>query len=443
MHIKINILKCSIKFYKWQMLITCESYTIVVYLHSHMLSAATSLYKNAFTGLTKNTWLLSLVMLVNRSGTMVIPFMTIYCTQQLHFTLPQAGIVMALFGAGAIVGAYIGGNSTDKFGFYTQQVISLILGGMMFIVVGFLKTYESLCIGTFILSVCNESFRPANAAAVAFYSNDNNKTRSFSLNRLAINMGWAVGGTVGGLLASVNYHSLFWVDGSTNIFAALLLLKLLPYGKSKSTKPIQTNKKKAYLDKYYILFIIITFFFASCFFQLFTMQPVFFKTQWKFNEAFIGFLMALNGIIIVIAEMILVYKLERRKRITFFIRLGFIISAISFATLNTLPAGYITAIIVIMLITFGEMFSMPFMNTFWIERSNDNNRGQYAALYAIAWSIAQIAAPLYGSYVAASSGFKMLWWIDAGVCLIAALSILLLEKSIITSRPVELTSVAS
>ena len=117
-----------------------------------MLSAATSLYKNAFTGLTKNTWLLSIVMLVNRSGTMVIPFMTIYCTQKLHFSLPQAGIVMALFGAGAIVGAYIGGNSTDKFGFYTQQLASLLLGGVMFIVVGFLKTYESLCIGTFILS---------------------------------------------------------------------------------------------------------------------------------------------------------------------------------------------------------------------------------------------------------------------------------------------------
>ena len=406
-----------------------------------MLSAATSLYKNAFTGLTKNTWLLSLVMLVNRSGTMVIPFMTIYCTQQLHFTLPQAGIVMALFGAGAIVGAYIGGNSTDRFGFYAQQVISLILGGMMFIVVGFLKTFESLCIGTFILSVCNESFRPANAAAVAFYSNDDNKTRSFSLNRLAINLGWAVGGTVGGLLASVNYHSLFWVDGSTNILAALLLLKLLPFAKSKSIKTIKTEKKKAYLDRHYIIFIIITFFFASCFFQLFTMQPVFFKTQWKFNEAFIGFLMALNGIIIVITEMILVYKLERKKLITFFIRLGFIISAISFVSLNILPAGYLTAVVAIILITIGEMFSMPFMNTFWIERSDDNNRGQYAALYAIAWSIAQIAAPLYGSYVAASSGFKTLWWIDACVCLIAALSILMLEQKLKSSKNTELAAI--
>src|SRR6476661_6383556 len=123
-----------------------------------MLSATASLYKNAFKGLSRNTWFLSLVMLVNRSGTMVIPFMTMYCTQKLHFTLPQAGTVMALFGAGAIAGAFIGGRITDRFGFYRQQLASLLLGGIMFLIMGFLKTYLSLCIGTFILSLCNESF---------------------------------------------------------------------------------------------------------------------------------------------------------------------------------------------------------------------------------------------------------------------------------------------
>ena len=81
-----------------------------------MLSAARRLYIDAYTGLSRNTWYLTIVMLINRSGTMVIPFMTIYCTQKLHFTLTQAGFVMGLFGFGAIVGALIGGRVTDKFG---------------------------------------------------------------------------------------------------------------------------------------------------------------------------------------------------------------------------------------------------------------------------------------------------------------------------------------
>lgn len=398
-----------------------------------MLSATASLYKNAFTGLSKNTWYLSAVMLVNRSGTMVIPFMTMYCTQQLHFSLTQAGIVMALFGAGAIAGAYIGGRITDRFGFYIQQLTSLMLGGIMFLITGFLHTYLSLCAGTFILSLCNESFRPANAAAIAYYSEPENRTRSYSLNRLAINLGWALGGAIGGLLASINYHLLFWVDGCTNIIAALLLFKLLPYAKSKVPQSGIKDKpiiKRAYTDKFYVAFIIITFFFAACFFQLFTIQPVFFKTKWHFNEAFIGFLMALNGIIIVFTEMILIYSVEGKKINTFFIRIGFFVSGISFACLNILPPSPFSAIISITLITVGEMLSMPFMNSFWIQRSSLHNRGEYAALYAIAWSVAQIAAPLSGSQVAASYGFTTLWWILTFACVCASISILLLEQQI-------------
>ena len=409
-----------------------------------MLSATASLYKNAFRGLSKNTWYLSIVMLVNRSGTMVIPFMTMYCTQQLHFSLPQAGTVMALFGAGAIAGAFIGGRITDRFGFYSQQLASLLLGGIMFLITGFLKTYLSLCIGTFILSLCNESFRPANAAAIAWYSAPENRTRSYSLNRLAINLGWAFGGALGGVLASINYHLLFWVDGSTNIIAALLLFKLLPYAHSKTSvvkdKPV--IKQRAYTDKFYIAFIAITFFFASCFFQWFTVQPVFLKTKWHYNEVFIGILMALNGVVIVLIEMILVYSLEGRKLNTFFIRIGFFIAGISFACLNILPPSHFTAIFSVMLVTIGEMLSMPFMNSFWIQRSSLHNRGEYAALYAIAWSVAQIAAPLSGTRIAAAYSFTMLWWILSAVCVVASISILLLEQKIKSSeKSVVITSV--
>src|SRR4051812_12150119 len=145
------------------------------------------------------------------------------------------------------------------------------------------------------------------------YSKQENRTRSYSLNRLAINLGWAVGGAVGGFLASINYKLLFWVDGCTNIAAALLLLRLLS-PVTTGTKHLQEKrtiiKQPAYRDKIYIVFIVLTILFAACFFQVFTILPVFYKTQWHFNEQFIGILMALNGIIIVLIEMILVYSLE-------------------------------------------------------------------------------------------------------------------------------------
>ncbi len=59
---------------------------------------------------------------------MVIPFLTVYLTQK-GYTLTEAGIVMACFGVGAIVGGYIGGKLTDRFGFYWVQVFSILHNG--------------------------------------------------------------------------------------------------------------------------------------------------------------------------------------------------------------------------------------------------------------------------------------------------------------------------
>src|SRR5215213_9506141 len=187
-----------------------------------MLTASIQLYKNAYSGLSRQMWWLALVTFINRSGTMVIPFLSVYLTSK-GYTLAQAGYVMAAFGGGAILGAYIGGIVTDRFGHFYVQVFSLLLNGILFIVLGQMRTFWQITICIFILSTLGEAFRPANSAAIAAYSNESNRTRCYSLNRLAINLGWAVGPAIGGLLASIEYALLFWVDGLTCIIASLLL----------------------------------------------------------------------------------------------------------------------------------------------------------------------------------------------------------------------------
>src|SRR6478735_5837192 len=100
-----------------------------------MLQASAQLYKNAYSGIPRPVWWLAVVMFVNRCGTMVIPFMTVYLTTQ-GFTLSEAGYVMGAFGAGSIIGSYVGGKLTDRIGSFHVQVFSLLLNGLMFIVLG-------------------------------------------------------------------------------------------------------------------------------------------------------------------------------------------------------------------------------------------------------------------------------------------------------------------
>lgn len=392
---------------------------------SAMISGAASLYKKAYGGLSKGTWWLSLVMLVNRSGTMVVPFMTMYLTQHYGASIEKAGFVMSLFGLGAIVGSLAGGKLVDTVGYYYVQLFALIFGGAMFIILGQVHSYIGICVCTFILAILNESFRPANTVAIAHYSKEQNRTRSYSLNRLAINLGWAVGGAMGGLIASFDYNLLFWVDGITNLLAACLLyITLSPKRNSETevkTKEKNVIRNSVYKDRTYLSFVILVFFFALCFFQLFTTIPVFFKENFHLTVLFIGMIMALNGLIIALFEMITIFSLEGKRPSLHFIAGGSLLVALSFLLLNLPSVNYgMIALLSMVILTFGEILAMPFMNAYWIARTVRNNRGQYAALYSVAWALAQTIGPYAGSFVAGHFGYKLLWFSVGGICMLLA-----------------------
>ena len=392
-----------------------------------MIAKTFTAYRNAYTGLSRETWLLSLIMLINRSGTMVVPFLTLYLTSpQMGYSIGEAGFVFGCFGAGAFAGAYFGGRLTDKIGFFKVQVAALVGGAALFLVLGQMKTLPSICLVTFLLSFVNEAFRPANSTAIAYYSTPENRTRSYSLNRLAVNLGWAVGSAFGGIIAKFSYQWLFWLDGFTNFFAALLLWKFLRMAasaKGAQNKEVREYhlRESAYQDTPYLVFIILVTLFAACFFQLFTNVSVYFRQELHFSEPFIGLLMALNGLIIVLVEMVVIHRLEGKRHQMVFIGAGVAMVAAFFLLMGVGPVGPAIAILLIVLITFGEILAMPFMNSFWIARSSEHNRGQYAALYTMAWSAAQTLGPMLSAQLAERSGFRFTWFVIGGLCMLVAI----------------------
>ena len=398
-----------------------------------MIKRTISLYKTSFKGLSKEAWLLSLIMLINRSGTMVLPFMTLYLTgPEMKRSLTDAGIVMGLFGLGSIIGAFFGGKFSDKIGFHKVQLFTLFFGGILFLVLGQVKSYPLICICTFLLSMVNEAFRPANSSAIAFYSTPENRTRSYSLNRLAINFGWAVGASIGGLIASYDYELLFWVDGFTNIIAALFLFYFLNpiiFIKKESQVIKKTGHSlSAYRDKPYLWFLVLKLLFACCFVQLFTTIPKYFRDNLLLDESYIGLIMAINGIIIVAIEMVLVYTLEKKNKDMRYIIIGIVCCACAFLSLLIPGNAKFISLIMILFITVGEIMAMPFMNSFWIKRTNEQNRGQYAALYTIAWGIANTLGPFLCSALVEATSFKVMFIVVGAVLLTSAFGFIKLAQ---------------
>jgi predicted MFS family arabinose efflux permease len=258
---------------------------------------------------------------------------------------------------------------------------------------------------------------------------------------LAINLGWAVGSAVGGILAEIDYELLFWVDGGTNIVAAIMLWVFLR--PSKQIVPVKKEiivpdpRHSAYRDTTYLWFILLTILFAMCFFQVFMNMPLYYNKDAHFSEKEIGFINCINGVLIAIVEVAMVFKLEGRRSNMFYIVRGVTLVGVSFCMLNLFHVTPLIASLAVIILTVGEMLSMPFMNTYWINRSADHNRGQYAGLYTIAWSIAQTLGPFAGAQIAEHGGFTTLWWATGGLCFATAIVFALLGGEKLRMRSVK------
>jgi len=382
-------------------------------------------YINSFRGLSKEVWWLALVTLINRAGTMVIPFLSLYLTQDRGFTLENVGVIMSCFGLGSLVGSWLGGKLTDIFGYYKVMFISLLLTGLMFIWVQLLESYVVFCFGIFILMVIADAFRPATFVALSAYSKQENKTRSVTLIRLAINLGFSAGPAIGGvIIASIGYFGLFWVDGITCILAAILLLFVLNPKKAKEMDTLKnTAPSSAYKDTSYLLFIGAMVLFGFIFVQYFSTVPLFYSSERALSEFQIGLLLAMNGFLIFAFEMPLIKYLESRpfSKVTQII-IGLVLTAFSFFFL-TFGSWIGLLVIGMVFMTIGEMIAFPFSNAFAMDRSRRGKQGEYMALYSISFSISHIFAHNSGMLSIANLGFKTTWY---GAMIIGALGILLL-----------------
>jgi predicted MFS family arabinose efflux permease len=243
--------------------------------------------------------------------------------------------------------------------------------------------------------VIADMFRPAMFVSLGAYAKPENRTRALTLVRLAINLGFAAGPALGGLLImSVGYKGLFWVDGATCILAiSIFWLLVKEKKKSKFTDkehPGEVLTHSVFKDTPFWIFLTGTLITGILFFQLFTTIPLYHKEQFNLSEFQTGLLLTLNGVLIFFLEMPIVsyiekHKINKVKVITF----GALAMAISmYLLLINNWAGIL--IIMMLFMTFGEMFAFPFSNSFAMSRAPKGHEGRYMAIFTMSYSSAHI-----------------------------------------------------
>jgi predicted MFS family arabinose efflux permease len=396
-------------------------------------------YINTFKGLSREVWWLSLITFINRSGTMVIPFLSLYLNKSLDISIPNIGWIMSFFGLGSLVGTWIGGKLTDKIGYYKVMFVSLVLTGIFFVLLQYITTFEGFCIGIFLVMLVADAFRPAMFVALSAYSKPKNKTRSVTLIRLAINLGFSAGPAIGGLIITgIGYQGLFWMDGVTCVLAAVLLVQVLHPKKAKIQDEVKVeNPISVYSDKAFWVFFVAMFIFGFVFLQYFSTMPLYYKDAHHLSELEIGLLMGFNGFFIFLFEMPLIKWLEDSKKDKVkLIAIGLFFVAMSFVVLN-LTSWIGILILGMFLMTIGEMIAFPFSNAFAVERAKKGNQGEYMALYSISFSLAHIFSHNAGMQMLDKFGFEFTWNVITIIALVGVAILFLLmvllknEKSVL------------
>ena len=373
-------------------------------------------YKQSFSGLSREVWLIALMTLINRTGTMVLPFLSLYTVTSLGFSLTQVGSLMMFFGLGSFIGSWIGGRLTDRIGFYNIIFCSLLLTGVAFFFLQYIKTFEAMCAGIFLTMCIADTFRPAMFVALKSYSKPENKTRSLTLIRLAINLGFTLGPALGGLIiASIGFPGLFWIDAFTCVAAAILFVMTLKNRanfkpKKEDIIKDKLNKRTVFNDKIYWIFLICVFIIGVLFLQLFSVFPIYWADVFELNELQIGLFLSFNGFLVFLLEMPLVTNAEKTKysemQILFF---SLILFAMAYFVL-LLPDYLIFSVAFIVLLSFGEMYGFPFTNSFAMDRAPKGREGRYLAIYSMAFSMAHIIGPKTGMYLIDNYGYKYNWF---------------------------------
>jgi predicted MFS family arabinose efflux permease len=365
-------------------------------------------YRQSFTGLPRAAWVLATVSMVNRSGTMVLPFLILYLTKERDFTAIEAGWVQGVYGAGSLVGAWLGGLLTDRIGSRRIQLTSLVANGVGFLALGAARSHAAIFATAAVVSVFAEAFRPANAAALARASPAHLTSRTFALNRMAVNMGMTLGMALGGVLARVGYWWLFGVDAVTCLVAAALLARSpSASAEAPGTRPAGGGASP-YQDRFFLLALVFIALLAVVFFQLHGTFMLYLHDVYELQEDTIGGLLAINTVLVVLLEVLIVHRLEKKEplRVVAF-GAGFVCLGFALLPFGRTPLWAAASIVVW---TAGEIMSFAFLATFVTSRSGPGSHGRYMALYVMAFGLAYVLAPMIGTGVYEHVGHDWVWY---------------------------------
>ncbi|QDT09876.1 MDR family MFS transporter [Planctomycetes bacterium K23_9] len=398
--------------------------------------------------------------LINRAGSFVVIFLTIYASEQLNFGVSFATACVGVLGLGAMVGSIVGGHLADLIGRRTVMLIALLGGALMLLIVGWQTNRWAFMLAVGAFSSLAEMYRPAASAMIADVVTVKQRAHAFALMYIAINLGFAIAPTLGGALASYSFQLLFVGDAVTmsayGVIVLLMIKEALPSetlpsetlpsetGKRSTAKPGVANGRSeqrgggrrvtlreavrhAVVDLPFMGFCFATLLISLVFMQCMSTLPIYIRSCGYSNLEF-GLLMSINGILIFILQLPVTQYLSRFNAMSTVLAGGILI-AIGFGITGA-GVGIAFLTLTICIWTVGEILQSPFKHAIVTQLAPINLRGRYLGIYSMSYALALTIGAPAGGEILTRLGSGKLWLISAFVSALAVLVYALIHRSV-------------
>ena len=379
----------------------------------------------AFGGLPRAFWWLWVGSLVNRMGSFVLPLFAFYLTGPMHRTAAFAGLVAALYGLGATVSGVLGGVLADRVGRKPTLVASLSANAASILALGYARSPLWLCVGALTVGLVTNAFRPALSAMIADIVPIEQRVRAYGLNFWAINLGFSIASLSIGLVVAFGYLALFYADAASTL-ACVVLIALFVQDTTPGPE-IRAAAEQAgggregigavLRDRVFVAFVASFFLVLLVFQQCNAAQPMAMAHN-GLSAAEVGYVGALNGLLIVAFQLPLTRWLERFPVATV-LSLSSLVIGIGMAV-PLFGGGFGVFALSVAVWTLGEIGTTPTSAALVARIAPVHLRGRYQGVFQFAWSGSSVLAPLAGGAAYTAFGGDPVWLGCLGLAVVGA-----------------------
>lgn len=402
--------------------------------------AVTRAVSESVGGLPRQFWWLWTSTLVNRLGAFVSTFLALYLTVERGYSASYAGLVGALYGFGGVVASLVAGVLTDRLGRRPTMLVAQLATAASVAALAFVEHPVAIASVAGMVGMATNGSRPAIQAMMADVVAPGDRVRAFALNYWAINLGFALSSAGAGFIAQYSYHLLFFTEAAMVLGCALVVWVKLPESRPEriqETGGAGTGSEQGgaptvsmwgvLRDGRFMAVVGLNLLLATLLQQAFVALPVAMGQQ-GFDSSDFGFVIALNGVLIVALQIPVTRLVEHRDPARLLV-VSALLLGYGFG-LGAFAGSVAFYALTVVVWTLGEIINSPTQMGLVVALSPTHGRGRYQGMFSLSWSVAALGTPLLSGLVIDTAGARTLWSISALIGTLAAVGYTLLLRKV-------------